>query len=414
MRDECPADRQPLAQLVDLEELVGAFGCELRQQRFDVLDLLIGQLQAARIVAIVRMDAACVLIHGLLHGLLELLHRQVARLARKIRFISFVHFTFVFHRCSRRRLILLCCEIVGQRIRGNLPFCESARHVLLRGTARDIAGGKQAVDGRLAVRRDPEAAGRMAADHIGLRALDLDRLLLRPLAALDPLERLGRRHVEISMIEVRLLLRRDVARIEVAGAVSLAVLLHRAEDALRRREPVLRLVDLALGIDLIGADALRNRARRCDRVLAAQGDKAVLERRHLRAGPDAHRIAGPRVEWGVPHLVAREARVIGPIEPRSAARRNQHGLSLDVVSHALTDREAPGAVHRAIRDLEVRDVDVIEHRDVFLLAHALGQQRLDVLAVDLDVAPAARDVMAFRILEDHEAAALEVFGDRID
>ena len=71
-------------------------------------------------------------------------------------------------------------------------------------------------------------------------------------------------------------------------------------------------------------------------------------------------------------------------------------------------------MHRAIRDLEVRDVDVIEHRDVFLLAHALGQQRLDVLAVDLDVAPAARDVMAFRILEDHEAAALEVFGDRID
>ena len=254
----------------------------------------------------------------------------------------------------------------------------------------------------------------MAADHIGLRALDLDRLLLRPLAALNPLERLGRRHIEVSVVEVRLLLRRDVARVEVAGTLFLAVLFHRTEDALRRREPVLRLVDLSPGIDLLGADTLRDRARRRNRVLAAQGDEAVLERRHLRTGPDAHRIAGPRVEWGVPHLVAREARVIGPIEPRSAARRNQHGLSLDVVSHALTDREAPGAVHRAIRDPEVRDVDVVEHRDIFLLAHALGQQRLDVLAVDLDVAPAARDVMAFRILEDHEAAALEVFGDRID
>ena len=120
-------------------------------------------------------------------------------------------------------------------------------------------------------------------------------------------------------------------------AVSLAVLLHRAEDALRRREPVLRLVNLALGIDLLGADALRNRARRCDRVLATQGDEAVLERRHLRAGPDAHRIAGPRVEWRVPHLVARESRVVGAVEPRSAARRNQHGLSLDVVSRALAD-----------------------------------------------------------------------------
>lgn len=90
--------------------------------------------------------------------------------------------------------------------------------------------------------------------------------------------------------------------------------------------------------------------------------------------------------------------------------------NVTVLNHVnITDlKVADGTVHGAIRDLEVRDVDVVEHGDVALLAHPLGQERLDVLAVDLDVAPAARDVVARFILEDHKAAMLEIFGDSVD
>ena len=71
-------------------------------------------------------------------------------------------------------------------------------------------------------------------------------------------------------------------------------------------------------------------------------------------------------------------------------------------------------MHRTVRDLEICDIDVIEHGDVALLAHALGQERLDILAVDLDVAPPARDIIPAFILQDHEPAALEVFRDLVD
>ena len=328
-----------------------------------MLDFLICQFQAALVVTVVCMDASCILVHDLLHGFFQLLCRQIAGLTREICFVSRPG-RRLFTSAATRCLVFISSEVSSQSFGGNLTFSECPRHVFLRGAACDIAGSKQPVNGRFPLRIDPKAAGCMAADHIRFRALDLDRLLFRPLAALDPLERLRRCHVEVGVIEITLLLCCDVARIEVAGPIALAVLLHSPEDALGRREPVLRLVDLPLGVDLLGADPLRNRAGRCNRVLAAQCDEAVLERRHLRARPDAHRIARPRVERRVPHLVAREARIVGPVEPCGTARRNQHGLCLDVISRPLAHREAPGTVHGAIRDLEVRDVDVVEHGDV--------------------------------------------------
>ena len=56
-----------------------------------MLDLLVCQRQAAPVVAVVRMDAARILVHDLLHGLLELLCGQIARLAREIRFVLLQH-----------------------------------------------------------------------------------------------------------------------------------------------------------------------------------------------------------------------------------------------------------------------------------------------------------------------------------
>ena len=254
----------------------------------------------------------------------------------------------------------------------------------------------------------------MATDHIWFRALDLDRLLFRPFAALDPLERLRRCHVEVCVIEIALLLCCDVTRIEVAGTVALAVLLHSPEDALRCRETVLRLIDFTSGIDLLGPDALCNRAGRRNRILATQCNEAVLERRHLCASTDAHRIACPRVERRIPHLVARKTWIIGAVKSCSSARRDEHRSRLYVVSGQIANRKAPGTVHRAVRDLEICDIDVIEHGDVALLEHALGQERLDILAVDLDVAPPARDIIPAFILQDHEPASLEVFRDLVD
>ena len=112
--------------------------------------------------------------------------------------------------------------------------------------------------------------------------------------------------------------------------------------------------------------------------------------------------------------MAREARVVGTIEARGAARRHDGGARVDTEGHQLVDREA----HRAhdaptARGVvvghghEVGHVGVVDDAHVGAGRHGMREQRLYVLAVDLEVAPAARDVGAALVLENDETQLLE-------
>ena len=63
---------------------------------------------------------------------------------------------------------------------------------------------------------------------------------------------------------------------------------------------------------------------------------------------------------------------------------------------------------------QVNDIDMLEDFDVFCGLCSFRENRLDVFAIDLEVAPAARDVAAVLILEDDEAELLDVPRDLIE
>ena len=57
---------------------------------------------------------------------------------------------------------------------------------------------------------------------------------------------------------------------------------------------------------------------------------------------------------------------------------------------------------------------MLQHPDIFRPTHDRGEQRLDVLAVDLDVAPAARDVVPRRVFQDDEPERLQAARDLVE
>ena len=255
----------------------------------------------------------------------------------------------------------------------------------------------------------------MAADDIGLRALDLDIRRTRAKPRLAPAHRLRGRHVEIRALEGLLLRRRDPLRLEVARAASGEIFAHDRVEALRRRVAVARLVLLAARVDLRRAHALRERARRRDRVLAPQRDEPHLQRRHLRARAQAHRVASARIERRIPHRMARRARMVGPVEARRAARRADDGARAHIADRVLAQVDAPGAGDAPVRRFqEIHDIDMLQHADILRAPHGGREQRLDVLAVDLDVAPAARDVVPVRVLQDDEPELLHAARDLVE
>ena len=112
----------------------------------------------------------------------------------------------------------------------------------------------------------------------------------------------------------------------------------------------------------------------------------------------------------------RIARMIGPVQPGRASRRTDDCLCIQEVHNILPDPDAPGACDglTVLRLQIIHHIHMLQHLNGGCLADSCRQQRLDVLAIDLDVAPAAGHIISFRILQDDQSQLLDLPCDFIE
>ena len=128
--------------------------------------------------------------------------------------------------------------IFGRRPGRDLALHKGSRHIFLRASPGDISRGKQAPDRCFAVRVDPISAGGMAADDIGFGALNFHILHTWRAAAFHPAQSLAGSHVQISLLQLLVLLSDDADRAQIAGAAPLQIFRHRTMHPLRGGDPV--------------------------------------------------------------------------------------------------------------------------------------------------------------------------------
>ena len=254
----------------------------------------------------------------------------------------------------------------------------------------------------------------MAADDVRFGPFDFDVLLTRQFPRLDPFQSLARRHVEVGLEERFVLSRRDAFRAEITGTVAVQRFPDRAVQALGRGQAVFLFIYVTAGVDLLGPDALGDSPCRRDGILTAQSDEAHFKGRHLSPGPDAHGIAGTGVEGTVPHLVPGKTGIVGPVEAGCAACGTEDGFGPDFIGRARAHIEAQGAGHGIVADDVVGNIQMVDDLDAIELLDGVGQDGLDIFAVDLDVARAAGDVFTLFVLQNDQSQVFQLPGDFVE
>ena len=169
-----------------------------------------------------------------------------------------------------------------------------------------------------------------------------------------------------------------------------------------------------MGIDLLGADPLCQGSGGRDGVLAAQSDETHFKGGHLCAGANTHGITGTGIKRRIPHLVSGKAGVVGLVQAGSTAGGNQNCLCLNGIEGFIFNSDAECALNSAVFHGKICDVYPIINRHLRQLFHCLGQNRLDVFAVDLQVSVAACDILAVLILQDNQSQLFQPRSDSVE
>ena len=112
--------------------------------------------------------------------------------------------------------------------------------------------------------------------------------------------------------------------------------------------------------------------------------------------------------------MARKSRIIRAVKPRGTTCRDNDRACFDGVECIVFDSETECAVNPIIVNGKIKNVDVVQHRHVIQFLDGIGQNRLDVFAVDFDVAIAARDIFAVLVFQDDKAQFFQVRGDFVE
>ena len=159
---------------------------------------------------------------------------------------------------------------------------------------------------------------------------------------------------------------------------------------------------------------MSNGPGRCNGILAAQGDEAHFKSRHFGASSDAHGVTSTRIEGTVPHLVPGKTGIVRPIQAGSTASRTEDSFGPDFIGCTRADIKAQGSGDGVIANDIVGDVQMVDDLDIIEFLDGVGQDGLDVLTVDLDVARPAGDVFALFILQDDQPQVFQLLRDFVE
>ena len=122
--------------------------------------------------------------------------------------------------------------------------------------------------------------------------------------------------------------------------------------------------------------------------------------------------------------------IVRPVDAGRAAGRDKNGLRIDFIRDRLIDTEPHSASDFSSGRNEltvcllidcisrngqiIGDVHMVENRDILLRGCGLREERLDVLSVDLDVPPAAGDVLPILILQNDEPEVLHDLSHMVE
>ena len=405
MGDDTAANHKAFPKLVDVHQLLIICGVELVGQFHQPHDLFISDVQFLFVEPVVGANAACIGVHHRLHGILQLLRiEQSAVIFQEMLYLGDMCLYSFCIRC-RGSVIL---QKFQHRFCGDLALCQCTGHVLLRASAGDIAGSKQACNGRGTLGVHPITACGMSAYNIGFCSLDFHILLRGPFTALDPFQCLRGRHIQIRFHQGVVLFRCNSLCAEVTRPSARQILADGSVNTFRGGQTVLGFIDLPQRVHLLCADTLCQRTRGSDGIFAAQCDEAHFKGSHLRTGTNAHGITCTRIERRIPHLMPGETGMIGLIESGCTACGDNHSVCLNEIHSIIVNAKSKRTLNPIVFHKKVCDIDMVFNRHLRQRFHRFCQNWLHVFAVDLQVAVATCHVLAVLVLEDDQAKLFHV------
>ena len=416
MSDQCPAYRQPFPQLIDMQQFKG-IGCpQPLAQIFQRSDSLVGKKKSCTMITVVSPYPAGIFVHNLLHGFFRLSAGNRKTSAVQIFPVLPERTGFIFGAgiCVLSAFCLFCLQILQNGFRRNLSFGQRACHIFLRSTAGGVSGRIESLQGGAPSGIYPESAGSVSACYIWFCPINFHILPGRSFSGLQPLQCLHGSHVQIRLKQLILCLPADSGRSKVAGTSALSALFYRSVDSLRSRQSIFFFVDFSGGVDLRGMNALRDGSCRRNGVLAPQSNKTVLQCCHFGSGPYPHGITPSRIERRIPHLVTGKTGIIRPVKSGSSAGGNQHSRCTYLISDLLAYRKTVSTAYPPVSGLlQIRDVDVVQNRYMFLPGNFLCQKRFDILSIDFYIPPSSGNIVSLLILQDNQSQSFQIFCDSI-
>ena len=212
MSDEYLAHRKPLPQFINMNERIHVGACQCLRKAGQPVNVHVCQRQLPGIVTISGLDSSGILVHDLLHGLLY--GKHIIRLRRGIGQPAFVVKKYLLCLGTNDRILrrMYVFHIIKDRLRCDSAFCQSSRNKFLRSTAGHIPRCIQIQECRAPPCVHPISTACVSAHNIRFRPLNLHVLLRGESSTLNPLQSLARRHVQIGLQELLILLRSDPLR----------------------------------------------------------------------------------------------------------------------------------------------------------------------------------------------------------
>ena len=112
--------------------------------------------------------------------------------------------------------------------------------------------------------------------------------------------------------------------------------------------------------------------------------------------------------------MARKSRIGRAVKSGGTARRDNHRTRLDGVKSIVLNSETERPVNPVVVNGKIENVHVVQHLNVRRLRDCRSQNRLNVFAVDLDVAISSRHIFAIFIFQDDKPQLFQMRGDFVE